>query len=387
MRLKQVFNTVGKVVNYQLARLGLVNPDNPLNFTFSVTNKCQSRCLSCKIWDLYRQEPEKLGQELTLKEIEKVFQSVGKVYFFNVSGGCPFLRRDLPEIIELGCRYLTPSVIHIPTNALAVEKTLADTEKILHIMNSYNPAMILQIKPSFDGVGSLHDEIRGVPGNFEKLLRLVRGLKEIRKKNTNLHVGLGTVISRFNAKRIKEIIACADSLEVGSYISEIAENRDEMFNLSDSIAPDTADFKAAMREFKTYVASKLKLKKGLTRLTDAFRLVYYDLAVDIMERKKQVIPCYGGISNVHVDPYGNVWPCCVLGNTQSLGNLKEQGFQFRKIWHSGRAGTVRAFIRDKRCHCPLANQTYANILCSPIKMAKVLGFLLSFKSNGARDTN
>ena len=386
MGFKQAFNIAVKVVNYRLTRLGLVGPASPLNFTFSVTNKCQSRCLSCNIWDLYREEPEKLQQELTLNEIEKMFRSVGKVYFFNVSGGCPFLRRDLPEIVELGCRYLRPSVIHIPTNALAVEKTLADVEKILRIMNSHDPSMILQIKPSFDGVGPVHDEVRGVPGNYEKLMRLLQGLKSIREKHARLHLGLGTVVSRFNVSHIKEIIARADELNVGSYISEVAENRDEMFNLAENISPDIADFKKAMGLFKAYVASKLKVKKGLTRLTDAFRLVYYDLAVEIMEQKKQVIPCYGGISNVQVDPYGNVWPCCVLGNTQSMGNLKDHDFQFQKIWRSPRARSIRDFIGDKKCHCPLANQTYANILCSPGKMAKVFGHLFFFKSSRAPDT-
>lgn len=387
MFLRKTFGIGAKLVNYRLAWFGMVRPGVPLNFTFSVTNKCQSRCLSCNIWEVYRKEPEKLKEELTLDEVEKIFQSVGPIYFFNISGGCPFLRKDLPDIVELACRYLKPSVIHIPTNALAVERTLTDTEKILNIMSSYNPAMTLQMKPSFDGVGDVHDEVRGVKGNFEKLLRLVTGLKELQTRYSHLHVGLGTVISKNNVKYLKEIMDYADSLKVGSYISEYAENRDEMFNMDDSIAPPLEDFKGAMRQFKAFVGARLSLKKGLTRITDAFRLVYYDLAVNIVERKTQVIPCYGGISNVHVDPYGNVWPCCILGNTQSMGNLKDHGYQFKNIWNSPRALEVRSFIKQKKCHCPLANQSYANILLSFPKMMRVFRYLLPIKVNGARDTN
>jgi len=142
-----------------------------------------------------------------------------------------------------------------------------------------------------------------------------------------------------------------------------------------------------MREFKAATRSKLNRKKGLARITDAFRLVYYDLTVDILNRKKQVIPCYGGISNVHVDPYGNVWPCCILGNTQPMGNLRETHFQFQEIWHSRQAAQVRQFIKQKKCHCPLANQSYANILCDFRKMTQVLRYLLPFKANGARGTS
>lgn len=387
MGIKQSLNIAAKIMRFRLARLGVCKPGKPINFTFSITNKCQSRCRSCNIWDLYRQYPEKLEGELSLAEIERMFRSVGEIYFFNVSGGCPFLRRDFPEIVELACKYLKPSVIHIPTNALAVEKALSDTEKILEIMKANLPHTVLQIKPSFDGVGEMHDAVRGVPGNFAKLLRLVQGLKELQKKYGKLRLGLGTVVSRFNVKDIKEIIGYADRLEVGSYISEIAENRDEMFNLDDPIAPAPADYRAAMGEFKKYVASKLEFKKGLTRLTDAFRLVYYDLAVEIVEQKRQVIPCYGGITNVHVDPYGNVWPCCILGNTQSMGNMKDDEFRFWKIWNSSRAETARSFIKAGKCQCPLANQSYANILCSPRKMVRVLSYLSPFKAPRWRGTS
>lgn len=380
-------NIISKVINYRLARRGFVKAETPINFTLSVTNKCQSRCLSCNIWDLYRKEPEKLKEELTLDEIEKIFKSVGSVFFFNISGGCPFLRKDLPEIVELACIHLKPQVIHIPTNALAVERTFAATEKILNIMASYNPSMGLQIKPSFDGVGELHDEVRGVKGNFNKLIRLVHELKELKLKYSNLHIGLGTVISRNNVDGLKETMDYVDKLNVDSYISEIAENRDEMFNLEDPIAPTLNDFQSAMKGFKAHVHSKLKFKKGLARITDAFRLVYYDLAVKIFEKKEQVIPCYGGISNVHIDPYGNVWPCCVLGNKQSMGNLKEHDYKFDAIWNSRRASQVRTFIKQKKCHCPLANQTYANILCSFRKMIQVFGYLLPFRLNGAGGTS
>jgi len=231
MDFKRTLHIAKKIMNFRLARIGLTTASDPINFTFSVTNKCQSRCLSCKIWEVYRKEPDKLKEELSLDEIEKMFRSVGKVYFFNLSGGCPFLRSDLPEIVELACRYLRPSVIHIPTNALAVEKTLSAAEKILAIIDARLPGTTLQIKPSFDGVGDLHDEVRGVKGNFEKLLRLLAGLKELQKGHANLHVGLGTVVSRFNIKHIREIMDYADKLDVDSYISEVAENRDEMFNM------------------------------------------------------------------------------------------------------------------------------------------------------------
>ena len=75
--------------------------------------------------------------------------------------------------------------------------------------------------------------------------------------------------------------------------------------------------------------------------------------------------CYAGISNVHINYDGEVWPCCVLGYSQPMGFLREEGYDFRKVWHSDRAAKVRKYIKDGNCACPLANQAYSNILCSP----------------------
>ena len=57
-------------------------------------------------------------------------------------------------------------------------------------------------------------------------------------------------------------------------------------------------------------------KAFLTRTTEAVRVVYYDVAVQILKQRKQVTPCYGGISNIHMNYNGEIWPCCVLGGDQ-----------------------------------------------------------------------
>jgi hypothetical protein len=49
---------VPKMLRYRLARRGLVGPGRPINLTFSVTNVCQSRCKTCSIWELYKENPE-----------------------------------------------------------------------------------------------------------------------------------------------------------------------------------------------------------------------------------------------------------------------------------------------------------------------------------------
>ena len=340
-----------KALNYKLSRLGMVKPAMPITLTFSVTNICQSRCKTCRIWELYLNDPQKQKDELKIEEIEKIFKSMGHIYFLNISGGEPFLRKDLPEIIELAMKYMKPGIVHIPTNAIASEIIEKNTRRILEVIAKYNKAVPLTIKPSFDGVGQEHDEVRGVKGNFERVLDTVKRLKELNKEYPNLHVELGTVISKANMHNIEKIADYAHSLGIESYRNEIAEQRAEFFNKQDSITPTAEEYKKLIEKFSKKIKENMKGKRRLTRITECLRLVYYEIAIRIMMEKKQVIPCFAGISNVHLTPYGDLWPCCVLAYDKPLGNLRKTDYDFKKVWHSEQA------------HHTLGNRCYNSSSC------------------------
>ena len=363
--MEQVFHLAGSVIRSKLAMYGLSKAPNPINVTFSVTRRCQSKCRTCFIWE------HDSGDDMDLQTIERLFRSIGWTYFFNVSGGEPFLRDDLPEIVALACRFMTPAVIHIPTNAIAVDRVLDMTGEILRVIDREAPGSVLTIKPSFDGVGELHDEIRGVPGNFERLLETLSRLKALQKEHNNLHVGVGTVISRFNSDRLDEIINYSRSLGVDSYINEIAEEREEFFNIGSGITPDGESYERIMEVFKGSVLEKMKDMKLLPRITTAFRVVYYDLVVRILEEQRQVIPCSAGLMNVHINSDGGIWPCAVLAYSGQMGKVDENT-DFREIWNSREARSIRRSIRRGECHCPLANQAYSNILLHPRSLLKAL---------------
>ena len=370
--IEQIFHLAGSVIRSKLAMFSLAKAPNPINVTFSITRRCQSRCKTCYIW--------KHGSEddLDIETIERLFRSIGWTYFFNVSGGEPFLRDDLPEIVRLACRFMTPAIVHIPTNALMPQRVVEMTEEILEVIEKEAPGTVLTIKPSFDGVGDLHDEIRGVPGNFEKLLETIQMLKELRKRYSNLHLGVGTVISKFNAAHLDEIIKYSKNLDVDTYINEIAEEREEFFNLGSGITPDGVSYGEIMDTFKDSVLEKMKDMKILPRITTALRVVYYDLVVKILNENRQIIPCSAGLMNVHINSDGGIWPCAVLAYKAQMGKVGRDT-DFQDIWNSKKARNIRKSIRRGECACPLANQAYSNILLHPPSLLKTLWIALRGK--------
>ena len=335
---------------------------NPMTLTYSVTAACQSRCKTCQIGAMFCQDPTRPEKDLRLDEIEKIFSSMQPVYFFNMSGGEPFMRSDLPEIVGLACKYLKPKVVHTPTNAILTDRIVENTEKIIRIVRDYNASVPVTVKPSIDGVGELHDEIRGVKGNFNCLLKTIDGLKKLEDQYDNFHLELGTVISNFNIDYLDEIEDFVHSLGVESYRNEVAECRTEFFNIEDSITPPAEVYQKLIKDFARKVEENISTKKSLAKTTEALRVVYYDIAGKILEEKRQVIPCYAGVSNVHINYDGGVWPCCVLGYDQQMGNLRDYDYDFQKLWHSEKADEVRKYIKEKNCACPLANQAYSNEL-------------------------
>ena len=202
--------------------------------------------------------PEKRREELSIDEIEKVFRFIGHVYIFNMSGGEPFLRSDIVEIVKLACKYLRPGVIHIPTNALAVDMVEQKVREIIKVIKDSNPSIQLTVKPSLDHIGEKHDDIRGVPGNFKKVMILFDRLKALQSDYPNLHAELGTIISTWNVNDMEEIAGFVTGLGVDSYRNEIAEGRSEMFNMENPISPTAEQYERAVSHFTRRIRNHMK---------------------------------------------------------------------------------------------------------------------------------
>lgn len=368
-----VFYFLPRIPAYQLARGELLRSGLPITLTFSVTSRCQSRCKTCYIW---KNSPMP-GEELTLAEIRRIFAGVcGQIYYLNISGGEPTLRDDLPSILLAACQNIHPRMIHIPTNGLDPDRVEWIVRESLQATRSAGWEQCFTVKPSLDGIGSHHDEIRGVAGNWEQLLDTVVRLKKLKSRFRNLYVELGTVISRFNADKIPQIAQFVQSMNVDNYRSEIAQERAEFSNIGSGVTPSAHLYAGLMEDFKARAAEQLSKQPRLARVTQAFRFVYYDLVTRILAEKRQAIPCFAGISNTHLMANGELWPCCVLGSEHSLGNLRQAGYDFRRVWHSRKAAQTRRFIRRGGCHCPMANQAYSNILCHWPSLMEVFSRIL-----------
>jgi len=327
----------------------------PFNITVSPTFKCNSLCRTCKVY-------QRKSVELSKLEWARIFKSLGRsVNWITFSGGEPFLKKDIVDIVKSAYEQCHPPVINIPTNGLR-HKIIP--EKINQIAQQCPKSQII-INISIDEIGEKHDLIRGVKNSYASALLTLEKIKNLRCPN--ITIGIHTVLSKFNCVRFSEIFKSIQKLHPDSYITEIAEERVELNTIGVDITPPADDYFRAIN----FLMSQMKRQKfkGIARITQAFRFQYYEFVKQTLTEHRQIIPCYAGFASAHIIPNGDVWMCCIKGEV--IGNLKEVDFDFKKVWFSEKAEKIRKKIVNKECYCPLANAAYTNMLFNWSALFKV----------------
>lgn len=89
------------------------------------------------------------------------------------------------------------------------------------------PGSQIVINLPLDGVGEQHEQIRGVRGNYAKLIETYEGLRKLNAPN--LTIGMHTVIPRLNVDHFMPLYRqVRGKLKPDSFITELAEERIEL---------------------------------------------------------------------------------------------------------------------------------------------------------------
>ena len=86
------------------------NAPYPVNITISLLYSCNSRCMTCNVY-------EKRVDNFTVDDYRKTFEKMGHApFWFTFSGGEPFLRKDIVDCVKAAYDHCRPGIINIPTN-------------------------------------------------------------------------------------------------------------------------------------------------------------------------------------------------------------------------------------------------------------------------------
>ena len=151
-----------------------------------ITSRCNSKCRTCFYHDKLNSK-----DDMTFDEIRRISETSPKFDKLWLSGGEPFLRKELVEIIKLFYDNNRVRVINLPTNGLLGEKIVKQVTRLLDEC----PELTVHLNFSLDGLGKTHDGVRGIPGNFTTTINTMMSIRKKFSGNPRLLQNVATVIT------------------------------------------------------------------------------------------------------------------------------------------------------------------------------------------------
>jgi len=337
---------------------------SPIYLILFVTERCNARCKHCFV---NVPDNKRIKEELTLQEIEKISNRMGRLLYLLPTGGEPFLREDLPDIIDLFYKNNGLRNVGIPTNGSLTEMVERSVIRTLSLCKDLR----LGVDISIDALHQDHDDIRGLPGLFEKAIATYWRLKEVERRNERFRISVEVTVSSFNQDKVYDIY---------SYFLKVLRVDNLFVRLVRGNPRDPAAKDVNIAKFEAF-AEKLErdLRNGVFYGHSAYPLSELITARDIIGRKLTIktvkerrfqIPCYAGNLTGVIRSNGDVFPCELLN--EKIGNLREKGYNFKELWQSERAESIRRRIRETRCFCTHECFITNNILFNPRMLPKLL---------------
>lgn len=331
----------------------LARQPTPIYVILYVTAHCNFRCRMCFYLD---QIEAASSDELTLDEITQISRSFGRLIQLSLTGGEPFLRRDLPEIIETFVRQNRARYITIPTNGSMPDRV----EAVMQRVTARCPDTCFRIPLSVDGVGAAHDEIRRTPGSFEKLRETYRRLAALRARSQNLLIDVNVAFSGLNQDVVDQIVAFVDEQwEVDNLSVTYARGK-----IRDATARQVSAQKYRALIGRLQQRARRQEVRPWSSLIRAVIAESWETIAKTLERDAMVIPCRAAARKlVVISEKGEVYPCEILpGDRFGLGNLRAEGYNIRRVLATARTAGVRDYIMDTRCHCTFECAVNTNVV-------------------------
>ena len=276
-----------------------------------ITSRCNSCCVTCNVWKNH--EKKDIDATLLKEALKDPFFS--EVQSVGINGGEFSLVPNFMAVLEALTSLPHLNSIYLITNGIATEKIKEHTHSAKSFCLTHGISVTLCI--SLDGVGKVHDTIRGIPGNFEKTMLLIQDISKEKNKYCD-NLVIGHTLSRFNIDKVHEIEdylspfgltldihLAVPNKRIGTYTDH------DKYNI---LADDKSRQIAA-----EYFYSRFLCENNLTAKARFFANYYY------LKNKgeRRLSNCRYRYRDVTIDENLNLRLCATA--SESIGNLEKEG--------------------------------------------------------------
>lgn len=323
-----------------------INKIAPTDASIIATYRCQMACQMCNIWKY----PTVKENEIRAKELEMLPQ----LKFINVTGGEPFLREDLEDIIE---------VLFTKTKRIVISTSGYHYKKIFKLAERFPN---IGVRVSIEGLAQKNNALRGREEGFDRGLKTLLGLKRLGIKD----IGFGITVSNHNSDDMLWLYELGKSM--GMEFATASFHNSYYFHKEDNLVTNIDEVTQNFAELINRLLEENHPKSW-------FRALFNLGLIGYIHGARRMLPCEAGSVNFFVDPYAEIFPCNGMEDKywkESMGNLRSAE-SFESIWFSRRAEIVRGLVR----RCP-KNCWMVGTAAPVIKkyMHKVLPWVMTSKA-------
>lgn len=285
-----------------------------------VTYRCPMRCTMCNIWANPTKEAEEFKPELLKK--------LPHVNTVNITGGEPFVREDIEEIVK---------ILFTKTKRIVFSTSGFYSDRIIRLAEEY-PQLGFRI--SIEGLSCKNDELRGRSGGFDKGLKTLLELRRMGVKD----IGFGITVSNNNSSDMLQLYELNRNLKM-EFATASFHNSFYFHKYDNKIT----NIDEVCGNFDELIQRLMKERHPKSWFRAFFNLGL----INYVKNGRRMLPCEAGTENFFIDPYGNVLPCNGMEENcwfDTMGNLHDAE-DFMAIWKSEKARNVRNKVANcqKRC--------------------------------------
>jgi len=331
---------------------GLRAAQSPPFFILFVNSICNLTCEHCFYWQNLNQR-----DDLTLQELAALSRELGPIENLNLSGGEPFLRPDLDEVVRMFVRDNGVRQVYVPSSGFFTDRT----EKALRGILKEDDLQLFVVELSIDGLKDYHNTLRGHKEAFDRALKTHDMLARLQREDPRVRVHAITTVTN---KNIHELSALTDflfercpSIEHHNIPVIRGDRKDPAL-----LAPNPDAYRALWDHVQSRWAPREEGRFG--GIVEPMLQWARDRT---LREERQVVPCRAGVLTGVVYANGDVGLC---EQHEPVGNLRNAGFQ--AIWHGEEANALRRRIAAKECWCTNEVFLWPSVTYDPPSMARAL---------------
>lgn len=343
----------------------------PLSIVHFLTDRCNARCPHCFI-DF--NNPAPVGALLTFDEIRRLTKTMGRgLYNVNLTGGEPFLREDLFEIVSAYFENTTAKSIVITSNGSLVNAIKSFVDKFAH------SGIKGRVKLSFslDDFEDKHDALRNIKGAFSSSLEAYRVVEGCR--DSRLMADIALTVTPYNYRDILDLHTALKEKGIQHFSAILMRAEGIVKSINNK-----SDVMNAYRKLVTRILADQQLQKipSQHRLIEAIRRYKNALVLDLFSgtslSPSRVSACEAGRLFGIIYPNGDVYPCEILDRAWCFGNVRDTDLNFIGLWRGGKASSLRNLLHQARCSCTYECAWSVNVVANPVYWARM--FMLSCRN-------